>query len=212
MNPTAMPKNEITYYHGDIPQDFVRLILDSYLYLAIDTETTGLSPKTGAIKLVQINAGSNFFLVRVDKRKQYPNLIELFNTESIKKIFHNAIFDIRFLKSTFQDLDFKNIRCTKISEKLITGKNNSSLKNITKKYLNIELDKSERLSNWATSQYSKNQIEYAINDVKYLNELWNIQKNLLQKVGRLDLAYKCFEFIPAQIEIENLGYNNIFTY
>lgn len=49
---------------------------------------------------------------------------------------------------------------------------NNSLKPLLKEYLNIEIDKSQQLSNWGIRSLSLEQRNYAINDVRYLLPLW----------------------------------------
>lgn len=182
-------------------------------YVSIDTETTGLNPETSDIKLIQIRAGNVIYLVRLDRRKNYSNLSEVFSNKNIKKIFHNAKFDIAFLQFDFDDINYNNIICTKLSEKLINEKRSeSSLKDVVKRYKGISLNKKEQLSNWQQREYSRSQIKYAKLDVLYLEDIWLKQKAKLKKQNKFKIAEDLFKFIPIQIKLDSLGLSNIYEY
>lgn len=107
----------------------------------------------------------------------------------------------------------KNVVCTKISAKLLNGiEESSSLKTLLKKYIGVELDKSQQTSNWNSETLTDKQTEYAVNDVRYLFELWEILRNQLNAQGKIELAQRCFDFLPTQAYLENLGLPNIFQY
>lgn len=206
--------NNIIFSIGDINKLDAQAIILNCKSIAIDTETTGLNPKEAEMKLLQIYTDTNkFFLIRIDKRRKYKNLAKVLNNPSIIKIFHNAIFDMKFIEKTFRDIHISNIRCTKISEKIIINNTtNTSLKNLLNKYLDVHLDKKEQTSNWSSIKYTKAQVDYAINDVRFLLELWTKQESILIKTQQLRLARECFNFIRTQILLEKIGLKNVFQY
>jgi ribonuclease D len=199
---------------NDIPDNELNWITTNCTYIAIDSETTGLDPKTDDLCLIQIAAHNKFFLIRfTDKPKLAPNLSKLLANKDITKIFHNANFDLRFFMQHLDCLEVKNVVCTKISGKLLNGiEEFSSLKNLLKKYIGIELDKSQQTSKWNNETLTNEQIEYAVNDVRYLCELWKILREKLNIDGKTELAQRCFDFLPTQAYLENLGLPNIFQY
>lgn len=208
-----MRENNIHFVRGDLTIIELNKIISQDEYVAIDTETTGLNSKVSNIKLIQIASKDEFYLIRIDRRRSYPNLESLLSNKGMKKIFHNAIFDLRFLMKDFPEIKFENVICTKITERILAErKEMTSLKLLVKKYKNIQLDKTERLSNWSSLNYSKNQIRYAVEDVKYLKEIWMKQKNKLLKQAKYDLAIDSFNFITCQIKLENINLENIFKY
>ncbi len=109
--------------------------------------------------------------------------------------------------------NFGKLVCTKIASKIANGlQHNNSLKPLLKEYLNIEINKSEQLSDWSKSILSDSQKEYAINDVKYLYCLWDKLHMELVSKGLEGIADRCFEFIPYYKKITDLGIENIFAY
>lgn len=182
-------------------------------FIAIDTETTGLNAKIDKLCTIQIFNGNIGFLFNFDPNNEYLNLRSLFSNSDIIKIFHNAVFDVNFLTSNFGKLEIENIVCTKISSKIINGvEANNSLKGLIKRYLNIDINKQQQLSDWSKVNLSKDQIEYAMNDVRYLYDLWSCLEKELINNKLYDDAKRCFNFIPIYIKLYNKGIDNIFTY
>lgn len=209
----SMSANKIHITRSDLTIDELNKIISQDEYVSIDTETTGLNSNSSDIKLIQIASNEEFYLLRIDRRKSYPNLESLLANNALKKIFHNAIFDLRFLIKDFPEVKFENIICTKISEKILTeSKDNTSLKFLVEKYKDIEMDKTERLSNWSALNYSRNQIRYAVEDIKYLKEIWIKQKKRLLKQKKYDMTIDSFNFITTQIKLEKLNLENVFKY
>lgn len=208
-----MKKNKVYITRGDLSNSELNRIISQDEYISIDTETTGLNSEKANIKLIQIASNDEFYLIRMDRRKSYPNLESLLSNSGVIKIFHNAIFDLRFLTKDFPEVRFEKIICTKISEKILNeSRENTSLKILVEKYKHIELDKTERLSNWGAVSYSKNQIRYAVEDVKHLKAIWLKQRAKLLSQNKFNLAVKCFDFLTTQIELERLNLENVFKY
>jgi ribonuclease D len=186
--------------------------LNNSKYIAIDTETTGLSALKDKLCTIQIYNGYLGYLFNFDSSVNYVNLKKILCNPNIVKVFHNAIFDVNFLVSNL-DIKVDNIVCTKISSKIINGlESDNSLKGLIKKYLKIDINKNQQLSDWGKIDLSKEQIEYAMNDVKYLYNLWLCLEQILIDDKLLDVAYQCFKYIPTYITLHNKGIENIFTY
>ncbi|MCC2826592.1 ribonuclease D [Faecalicatena orotica] len=182
-------------------------------YVCIDTETTGLDYLHDKLCTIQLFCENYSIIIKFDTFQTYNNLKEILYCHEITKIFHNAVFDVSFLMKNLNMDSFGKIVCTKIASKIVNGlTHNNSLKPLLKEYLNIDINKSEQLSDWSKSSLSDDQINYAINDVKFLYYLWNkLHLELINK--NLDeLADKCFEFVPYYKEITDLGIENIFAY
>lgn len=182
-------------------------------YVCIDTETTGLNYLKDELCTIQLFCEDFTVIIRFDKYQVYDNLKEVLYSKKVTKIFHNAVFDVSFLMKNLNMDNFGKLVCTKIASKIVNGlEHNNSLKPLLKEYLNIDINKSEQLSNWSKSVLSDSQKEYAINDVKYLYCLWNKLHIELVSMGLEEVAIKCFEFIPCYKKITDFGIENIFAY
>ena len=61
---------------------------------------------------------------------------------------------------------------------------------IVKKFFNIDLKKTETNSNWLKRPLTDNQINYALDDVDFLIEIYNFQRKMLIRSGKLQHVLK----------------------
>lgn len=150
-------------------------------------------------------------LIRVNGRA--ANVISLLEDAAICKVFHHATFDLRFLMSQW-NASAKNVACTKIAAKLLFPNDlpNQRLQSLTSRFLGITLDKAQQKSDWSATDYAKEQIEYAVNDVQYLPPLYAAMSEALDAAGLLVLARRCFAHIPTRVELELRGFGDVYTY
>lgn len=168
-------------------------------YLAIDLETEGFEPYTKKIISFQIGNYENqvVFDWKYITTKQIKEFSEWFkNNNHTRFIFHNAKFDLRFM--ILHNLIPNKVLCTFLAETVLnTGKNyqdySRSLKDVAKKYLEVELDKSVRGKIHYRGLDSE-VIKYGADDVKYLIPLYQKQvdeliKNELTRVFVLECQF-----------------------
>lgn len=196
----------------DITQEFLQLC-EKEGYVCVDTETTGLNYKTDRLCTIQLYCKNTALIIQYNPQEKYKHMKELFLSDDIIKVFHNAVFDVAFLMKNLKLCYFGRLVCTKISAKLLHGlEHKNSLKNLLNEYLEINVDKSQQLSDWTVEALSDNQKQYAINDVKYLYCLWNKMKQQIERENLSELAYKCFEFVPNYVSLTDMNIDNIFVY
>jgi len=173
--------------------------------IAIDTETQGRDAHVKKILSLQIGDANNQYVIdcRYTDIKKFKNLLE-----SKLCILHNAKFDYKFLKAS--GIVMEHIYDTMLSECVIYAGYESfgyGLKDLTSRYLNIDLDKTTRGDFYKlTSQpFTDKQIEYAALDVAYLHQIKELQH---RKIRRYDLQY-CVdlenEVVKALADIEYNG-------
>lgn len=208
-----MINDRVFIYNGDIPTQDVIRIKNNCKYLAVDTETTGLNPLESELSIVQLCAVDDFFIIHIDPLIQATNLSSLLIDQDIVKVFHHAPFDLSFLMHHLSIKEPENVVCTKVAYKLIHGLDKkSSLKELLKEYLDITIEKTQRMSDWSKQNLDEAQIEYALNDVRYLINLWRHLEKDLQSKKLLDIAKKCFNYLPIQALLSNRGMKDIFRY
>ena len=156
--------------------------------LGCDTETSGLSAKTARLFSVQFSDGDFHVLIPFSEGVTLGKLTEILEDDSIVKIFHNAKFDLSFLRA--YGYETKNVYDTMIAEKVLTkGANQSaSLAETLYRYFAIDLDKAQRKKfgrNW-DKVWTKELVEYAMNDVAYLPRLREEQTNWMKKLDLRD--------------------------
>ena len=181
--------------------------------ITIDTETLGLNIKRDRLCLVQLRNESNkkVYLIKFDKDispANSKNIKSLLEDKSLTKIFHYARFDMAVLKENL-NINVRNVFCTKIASKLTrTYSSKHGLKDLVKEILNIELDKTEQTSDWSQKKLTKQQIQYAMNDVIYLSDLKkNLEAKLLE-AKRLKTFKSIMNFLDTRVELDLMGWEN----
>ena len=181
--------------------------------ITIDTETLGLNIKRDRLCLIQLRNESNkkVYLIKFDKDispANSKNIKSLLEDKSLTKIFHYARFDMAVLKENLK-INVRNVFCTKIASKLTrTYSSKHGLKDLVKEILNIELDKTEQTSDWSQKNLTKQQIQYAMNDVIYLSDLKKNLEAKLQEVKRLKTFKSIMNFLDTRVELDLIGWEN----
>ncbi len=181
--------------------------------ITIDTETLGLNIKRDRLCLIQLRNESNkkVYLIKFDKDispANSKNIKSLLEDKSLTKIFHYARFDMAVLKENL-NINVRNIFCTKIASKLTrTYSSKHGLKDLVKEILNIELDKTEQTSDWSQKNLTKQQIQYAMNDVIYLSDLKKNLEAKLIEAKRLKTYKSIINFLDTRVELDLMGWEN----
>ena len=184
-------------------------------YLAVDTEAMGLVHGRDRLCVIQISNEDNITAyIKLEINNTNSDRVKLlFENDQIKKIFHFARFDVAALKCNLQ-INTRNIFCTKIASKLArTYTNKHGLKDLIHELVKVELDKGCQSSDWGSeNDFSKEQIEYATNDVRYLIEAMEKLVVILKREKRYELAEQCFSVIPIYSELDIRKFSNIFEH
>lgn len=156
--------------------------------LGCDTETSSLSARGGRLFSVQFSDGDFNVLVPVSEGVSLGKLEQILMDPQITKIFHNAKFDLEFLREN--GYQAQNVFDTMIAEKLLTkGANQSvSLAETLYRYFAVDLEKSHRAKfnrSW-NGIWTDDLVHYALSDVAYLPELKREQELWLKRLGLLD--------------------------
>lgn len=163
--------------------DYALGYLNSLESISCDTETQGFDCHTKDLLLLQLGNKEKQFVIN----PQFIDTLifkELLETKLI--LFHNAKFDWKFLYK--QGIDVKNIYDTFLAECVLTtgytdDERDLSLKGVTHKYLNVDLDKSIR-GDIHRLGIVESVIEYGARDVEYLEDIMNTQ---LVQIDKWDL-------------------------
>ncbi len=196
-------KPEIILHQDDLPGG-----LDFANSVAVDSETRGLVHNRDRLCLVQLSAGDGVcHLVKIAAEPApAPNLTALMENASVTKLFHYARFDVAVLKR-YLNIDVNPIYCTKIASHLVrTYTDKHGLKDITRELVGVELDKEQQSSDWARNDLSDAQLKYAASDVLYLHEIRAALDAMLEREDRMELARKCFGFLPTRAALDLAGW------
>jgi ribonuclease D len=180
--------------------------------VAVDIETTGLDWRDDTIGTVQVHVADTTYIVRPNGRIPY-RLKAVIEDSAVCKVFHHAMFDLRFLAHHWGIVPAR-VACTKIASKLAEPDlpcAEHSLAPLLKRRLGVSLDKSPQTSDW-TGELSETQLRYVADDVRFLPELYRRLDAELRERDLLDLRERCYTHLPTQVELEVGGFPDVFAY
>ena len=194
-------------------------LLEMYLAepeIAIDTELHGLRLYRDEVCLVQIcDDKKNVCLVKPEHKQIPPNLKRLLTDQHVIKVFHFALSDIAFFK-TSMNIDVGPFRCTKVMSKLIrTYTQGHGLKDLSMELIGHDLNKDQQQTNWAQNNLSSKQLEYAANDVLELVQIYRKLTEMMDNRPALssgttinELNIKAQAMLPSLIDLLINGYGD----
>jgi ribonuclease D len=204
--------------------DLSEELLQAYLAgpdLAVDTETMGLSTRRDRLCLVQLcNRVTKATILQLPrstfdvqpKHARAPRLKRLMEDPRVTKVFHFARFDVAAL-CYWLGIDVAPIYCTRTASKLVrTYTDRHGLKDNLLEFLDVELDKVTRHSDWSAAKLSREQVAYAISDVTLLLPLMDRLEDMLRRHERAELARECFRVIPTLAKLDIAGFDLLFEH
>ena len=161
--------------------------------------TAGLDPHRAHIRLLQVYAGANSVLV-IDLDKTGAGVLELL--DGVNVIAHNVAFDLAFLEAAGVALG--GMQCTMQAVRLSLGEHTTSLAAAARAYLNVDLDKSQQISDWNAPDLTPEQIDYAAIDAVVA---WRIAEKILPRFEVQRSAYEIqIGAVPAAMRMEQRGF------
>ena len=184
--------------------------------IAIDTELNGLKLYRDEICLIQIcDDKKNVSLIKPSKKNLPPNLHRLLINKNIIKVFHFALTDVAFFKTSL-NIDVTPFCCTKVMSKLIrTYTQNHGLKDLSLELLGNEIDKSQQQTDWSQSNLTNDQLIYAASDVidlihiyRKLNDMMIKRPPLSTGSTIIEINNKAQSMLPGMVELLVNGFGD----
>ena len=163
-------------------EKFVEKIKHSQ-WLAIDTEFIRESTYYAKLCLVQIATPNLSVCVDVLKLDDHTSLIKLLKSPQIK-IFHSARQDLEVLKSEYNIIPTP-LFDTQIAASILGLDEQVSYADLVSQTLSIHLPKTESRTDWSRRPLTAAQIDYALDDVNYLGDLYYNLNQALQEKQRI---------------------------
>ena len=200
---------------NDIPDNLVESYL-SESEIAVDTELHGLRLFRDEVCLIQIcDDKNNVTLIKPNKNHIPTNLKRLLTDPDVIKVFHFAITDVAFFKTSL-NIEVEPFCCTKVMSKLIrTYTQDHGLKDLILEVHGKQINKEQQQSNWDNEILTDKQLEYAANDVLYLIKIYRNMLDMMQKRSPLksgmtisELNKKAQAILPGLVELIIHGYGD----
>lgn len=174
--------------------------------LGLDIETTALQPRNGRIRLIQISDGENIFVVDcfLVPLPQLSALFKLLSDPTVKLIIQNAKFEYQWFLY-HAGIHLNSFFDTYLASVLDDFSARHNLAAIAKRYLGVDISKTEQTSDWSAATLTEAQYEYAATDVLYLHQLRDVLLLRLRDTSQLEAAKLEFGVVPAVASVEMNG-------
>jgi DNA polymerase-1 len=173
--------------------------------IGVDIETTGLSPRDGRMRLLQLATPDETFVVDVFEVEDLSPLREVLEDGPVK-VLQNCKFDHAFLWDG-HGIRLSPIFDTMLAAQLLDGGQQGTsyaLEAIAERYLDERVDKSARKDDWSGG-LSEAQLEYAARDAAILLPLRDRLAEELEKEELVRIADIEFDAVAAISEMELAG-------
>jgi ribonuclease D len=139
--------------------------------VALDTEFVWERTYYPQLGLIQIAlSDEECYLIDPIAIKDLSSLGKLLSDRSVIKILHDAPQDLTILQSATGAVP-QNIFDTRLAAGFSDFPATLSLANLIKELLDIDLAKTETRTNWVKRPLTENQVDYALDDVRYLRAI-----------------------------------------
>jgi len=163
--------------------------IEDHSFISGDTETEGSFNFSNKLLSIQLGNVNNLFFIAFQylTENEKLKLLDFINSSQSIFIWHNAKFDLKFLR--LNKMLPKNNWCTLNMEKLCYAgieqeKGFYSLEQLCLRYFNVQLNKEVRGRINHTTINDTSVIYYALDDVKYLHKIVEIQINYFKKLSQ----------------------------
>lgn len=203
--------NENVFW-SDIPKSWYNKFSHSHT-IGFDVETSGLEQNRDKVYSISLmDEDEDIVIVRFTDHGElgYPDLIaRLLQNESIVKVAHYALFDLKMLRTSFGMVNFSNIYCTCIASRLVrTYAPSHSYKDMVKELFKVDLKKDTASTPWFLDQLTDEQIRYQENDVRYLLKSRDLLNQYAEKLERSKLVLDTMKTLPTIAELYARGWSN----
>lgn len=187
--------------------------LAMYPSWGFDLETDGLDPHVNRHILAQIGRREESYIIDTRKVNLEPLRKPFFENEKIMKIGHNLKFDYKFMRGT-SDMKMEHVRDTFLAEKVLSGglthwlTKDHKLDKVLYKRLAVAIPNKEDMQKSFVGHkgdFSKDQLDYAIGDVIYMNDLLKDQVDAIKSEGLAKTFILECDVMPAFGDMEYDG-------
>jgi ribonuclease D len=163
--------------------------------IALDTEAASFHRFRDRVYLVQVSSRQETAVVDPLAVSNLSPVGEVLADPNVEIVFHDADYDLRLLA---QEHGFagNHLFDTRIAAQLL-NEPGVGLAALLEKYLGIRLDKRFQRADWSARPLSREMLEYAAADTRYLPQLRDILRDRLAERGRLEWAEEEFRLLST---------------
>lgn len=161
--------------------------------LAVDTEAASFHRYLDRVYLLQISSRDETAVVDPLAVDSLAPLAEVLADPATEIVFHDADYDLRLLDREY-GVHARHVFDTRIAAQLL-NEPGVGLAALLEKYFGVKLDKRFQRADWSARPLSREMLDYAAADTRYLPQLRDILRAALEQRGRLWWAEEEFAFL-----------------
>ena len=157
------------YSYIDSNQALVELCakLGTASHCAIDTEFVRESTYYAELALVQVGSGDLFACIDPLAIDDFTPLVELLANPGLVKVFHSSSQDLEILYQKF-DVVPAPVFDTQLAAAVLGYNHQISYADLVQQLCGVALEKKHTRANWKKRPLSEDELDYAMDDVRYL--------------------------------------------
>jgi len=166
--------------------DFCRKAIE-HAWCALDTEFTWTRTYFPRLGLIQLGIPGTVVAVDMTAVSDPAPLRALFDAPAVTKVIHAVDQDARIISREL-GVTPSPVFDTQVGAGLLGLGEQIGYKALVKHFLDVRIDKTEQFTDWISRPLRPEQIAYALDDVRFLGELYPILASDLEEMGRLEWA------------------------
>jgi ribonuclease D len=176
----------------DKPEEVDRFLTEiaEITELALDTEGASFHRFLDRIYLLQVSTRDKSAIIDPLPIGSPAGLGALLESKSVEVVFHDADYDLRLLHQDY-GWHVANIFDTRIAAQLL-GIKSFGLAALLEQFFDVKLDKKHQRADWSMRPLTRDMLEYAAQDTRFLLQLKDHMKGDLERRGRLHWAQEEF--------------------
>ena len=164
--------------------------------VCIDTEFASEGRYYPDLGAIQIAGGTEIALIDPLAVSDISCLFRLLVDREVVKVFHAGEQDLEIFHR-LMGRPVTPVFDTQIAGALLGYGDQPSLRSLLQITLGEQLEKGHAFTDWLRRPLSSGQIEYALNDVRYLGHLYELLYKMLREAGRVGWAEEEFELLET---------------
>jgi ribonuclease D len=157
--------------------------IDAAERVAVDTEADSLHNYFEKVCLVQLSLGGEHYLVDPLRGLDLNGLLEALADKLL--ILHGGDYDLRMMRASMGFRPRGEVFDTMVAAQLL-GFEQIGLAALIERYFDITIGKGGQKSDWSRRPLSENQLRYAVNDTRFLEQLADRMHGELSARWRVD--------------------------
>jgi ribonuclease D len=167
-------------------------------YIAIDTEFVRERYYYSRLGIIQVASEKMCVIIDAIEIGNLHPFGDLLINPSITKIFHSCKEDVSIFYNLFGKVP-RPIFDTQIAAAFIGYEEQAGYARLVHEISGVNLNKSETYTNWLQRPLTKEQIEYALDDVNYLPDIYIHLTEKLKSLGRYSWVEEEFQRLEQEV-------------